>query len=231
MAAPDASRAQGRSASAADISDLRGALDFLRGLPGQLLETDVPADPYLELAGIYRRIGAGTPVAPPTRIGPAVLFRRLSGFDMAAVVGVLASRERAALLLGTAPERLAFDLLAALERPVAPVVVAAGDAPCREVVVEPPFDLRALIPATTSTTRDAGAFLNLGLLRAQDPETGRSDVTIHRMCVLGPDTMTVCFSGPRHINDFRAKAERLGQPRPVSVSIGLDPAVLLAASF
>ena len=44
----------------------------------------------------------------------------------------------------------------------------------------------------------APALFNLGLLRAEDPETGVSDVTIHRMCVIGPDTMTasVPFSAP-----------------------------------
>jgi UbiD family decarboxylase len=220
------------AARAAEITDLRSALEFLSAIPGQLVTTDVPVDPYMELAGVYRRVGAGTPVAPPTRIGPAMLFRKVKGYDMAVVAGVLASRLRTALLLGTTPDRLAFDLLAALERVVPPVVVASGQAPCQEVVVKPPFDLRTLIPATTSTTRDAGPFLNMALLRAEDPETGESDVTIHRMCIHGPDRMSVSFTGPaRHIDQFRVKAERLGKALPVSVSIGLDPAIYLATSF
>jgi len=57
---------------ASDIYDLRTALEFLSGIPGQLGATDVPVDPYLELAGVYRRVGSGTPVAPPTRVGPAL---------------------------------------------------------------------------------------------------------------------------------------------------------------
>jgi len=217
---------------AADIVDLRTALEFLATVPGQLLSTDVAVDPYLELAGVYRRVGAGTPVAPPTRIGPAVLFENVKGFDTKVAVGVLASRRRTALLLGTTPERLAFDLLAALERPIRPVTVPPAAAPCQEVVLRPPFDLRTLIPATTSTARDAGPFLNMALLRAEDPETGEADITFHRMCVIGPDTMTVNFTGPfRHIDQFRAKSERAGEPLPVSVSIGVDPAVYIATSF
>jgi UbiD family decarboxylase len=157
---------------ASEITDLRSALAFLSGIPGQLVATDVPVDPYLELAGVYRRVGAGTPVAPPTQIGPAMLFRNVKGCHMQVVAGVLASRRRTALLLGTTPERLAFDLLAAVERPVPPVVAPSESAPCQEVVVRPPFDLRTLLPATTSTTRDAGPFLNMALLRAEDPETG-----------------------------------------------------------
>jgi UbiD family decarboxylase len=56
-------------------------------------------------------------------------------------------------------------------------------------------------------------------------------VTIHRMCIHGPDTMSVAISSPRHIGVFREKAEAMGKPLPVSVSIGLDPAIYLATSF
>lgn len=216
---------------ASEITDLRTALGFLANVPGQLVATDVEVDPHLELAGVYRRVGSGTPTAPPTRIGPAMLFRKVTGSSMQVVAGVLASRERTALLLDSSPERLAFDLLEALERPLAPVVVPAPEAPCQEVVHRPPFDLRTLIPAPISTTKDAGAFLNMALLRGEDPETGASDVTIHRMCIHGPDTMTVSFTPGRHIDTFRQKAEALGRPLPVSVSIGFDPAIYLATSF
>ena len=65
---------------ASDITDLRTALDFLAQTPGQLVSTKVEVDPYLELAGVYRRVGAGTPVAPPTKIGPAMLFENVKGY-------------------------------------------------------------------------------------------------------------------------------------------------------
>ena len=72
----------------------------------------------------------------------------------------------------------------------------------------------------------------MALQRAEDPESGASDVTIHRMCLTGPDTMTVDFTGPfRHIDQFRVACEKLGRPLPVSVSIGFDPAIYLATSF
>jgi 4-hydroxy-3-polyprenylbenzoate decarboxylase len=99
------------------------------------------------------------------------------------------------------------------------------------VVIRPPFDLRRLIPAPTHTLRDAGPYITAGLVRARDPETGASDVTIHRLCLQGPDSLSIYFVPGRHIDQFRAKAERLGQPLPVSVSIGLDPAIYLAACF
>jgi UbiD family decarboxylase len=52
------------------------------------------------------------------------------------------------------------------------------------------------------------------------------------MCILGPDRLSVSFTGPaRHIDQFRIKAEKMGKALPVSVSIGLDPAIYLATSF
>jgi gallate decarboxylase subunit C len=167
--------ARGSGREAAEITDLRSALEFLSRIPGQLVSTDVPVDPHMELAGVYRRVGAGTPVATPTRVGPAMLFRTVKGSLMQVVAGVLASRLRTALLLGTTPERLAFDLLAAVQRPVLPVLVPAAGAPCQEVVIRPPFDLRTLLPATTSTARDAGAFLN------RESRDGSAALTTHRL--------------------------------------------------
>ena len=228
---PDELHAGQTQLQASDITDLRTALDFLAAIPGQLVSTKVEVDPYLELAGVYRRVGSGTPTAPPTQIGPAMLFENVKGYDMAVVAGILASRERTALLLGTSPERLAFDLLAALDRPVPPVVVPAAQAPCQEVVIKPPFDMRTVIPPIINTRKDTGAFFNMALLRGEDPETGISDVTIHRMCIHGPDSMSVSFTPGRHIDAFRLKAEALGRPSPVSVSIGFDPAIYVATSF
>ena len=71
----------------------------------------------------------------------------------------------------------------------------------------------------------------MGLLRAEDPETGQSDVTIHRMCVHGPDRLSVYFVPGRHIDQFRIKAEAAGRPLPVSINIGLDPAIYVASCF
>ncbi len=212
-----------------DITDLRSALEFLTSVPGQLISTNEPVDPVAELAGVYRHIGAGTPVAPPTRIGPAMLFQSVKGFSMPVVVGVLASRERVALLLNSKVDRLPFDLLQALEHPHTPITVTG--APCQDVVIRPPFDMRTLIPAPTNTLLDAGPFFNMGLIRAQDPETGESDVTIHRLCLQGPDRLSVYFVPGRHIDQFRKKAEAAGRALPVSISMGLDPAIYLAACF
>lgn len=163
-----------------------------------------------------------------------MLFNTVKGHPGARVaIGVLSSRKRTALLLGTEPKRLGWLLMDALQHLIQPTVIK-GPAPCQEVVHradDPGFDLRRLVPAPTNTPEDAGPYVTMGLLYGEDPENGDEDVTIHRMCLQGPDTLSVWFSPGRHIDVFRAKAEAAGKPLPVSVSIGLDPAVYLGACF
>ncbi|HHH44122.1 MAG TPA: UbiD family decarboxylase [Gammaproteobacteria bacterium] len=217
--------------SSAAVCDLRSALALLESRQGQLLTTSEPVDANAELAGVYRQIGAGTPVAPPTRIGPAMLFERVRGYDMRVLTGMLASRKRTAMLVNSSVDRLPFDLLQALEHPLAPVMVKPGQAPCQQRVHRAPIDIRKLIPAPTNTRNDAGPYFNMGLIRAEDPETGEADVTIHRLCVQGPDRLSVFFVPGRHIDQFRIKAEEAGKPLPVSINMGLDPAIYLSACF
>jgi UbiD family decarboxylase len=214
---------------AEDVRDLRTALELLETVPGELVSTSAEVDPEAELAAVYRKVGAGVPVQPPAPAGPAMRFERVKGFDVPVVAGVLGTRRRVALLLGAEPERVAFRLLEALEHPAAPVEVSG--APCQEVVIRAPLDLRRIVPAPTNTRLDAGPYITMGLLRAHDPETGAADVTIHRLCVQGPDRLSVYFAPGRHIDVFRAKAEARGEALPVSISIGMDPAVYLAACF
>ena len=71
---------------ASQIHDLRSALDFLREMPGQLLETDTQVDPDAEVSGVYRHVGAGGTVMRPTKEGPAMVFNNVKGFDDAKVL-------------------------------------------------------------------------------------------------------------------------------------------------
>ena len=65
---------------ASQIHDLRSALDFLREMPGQLLETDTQVDADAEVSGVYRRVGAGGTVMRTTKEGPAMVFNNVKGF-------------------------------------------------------------------------------------------------------------------------------------------------------
>ena len=148
------------------VTDLRSALDLLRDIPGQLLETDVEVEPLAELAGVYRHVGAGGTVMRPTKEGPAMVFNNVKGHPGARVaIGLLASRTRVGHLLGCDPKRLGFLLKDAVASPVDPVTVE-GPVPCQEVVYraeDPDFDIRRLIPAPTNTEEDAGPYITMGM--------------------------------------------------------------------
>lgn len=138
----------------APIQDLRDAIALLQQHDNQYLETDHPVDPNAELAGVYRHIGAGGTVKRPTRIGPAMMFNNIKGYPHSRIlVGMHASRQRAALLLGCEASQLALEVGKAVKnrsrrwssRPAAPLpeqIFLADD---------PDFDLRTLLPAPTNT--------------------------------------------------------------------------------
>lgn len=218
------------------ISDLRSALEYLKNFPSELTETDEIVDPNAELAGAYRYIGAGGTLQRPTQIGPAMIFNQVKGYPGSRIaIGVLASRKRVARLLGTSPQRLGFLLRDSVTHPIDPVLISNDKAKCQQVVhyaTDTDFDVRKIIPASTNTPEDAGPYITLGMCYATHPETGDSDVTIHRLCLHGKDEMSIFFTpGARHIGAFFEKAEQLGQPLPISISIGVDPAIEIAACF
>ena len=217
------------------VKDLRSALELLQTMPGQLVETHREVDPHAELAGVYRYVGAGGTVQRPTQEGPAMLFHTIKGHPGAKVaIGVLASRKRVAALLGSRPEDLGKLLYHSVEKPIPPVTVQ-GEAPCQQVVhraKDPDFDLYKLVPAPTNTPDDAGPYITLGMCYASHPETGAHDVTIHRLCIQGKDELSIFFTpGARHIGAMAEAAERLGKPLPISISIGVDPAIEIGSCF
>ena len=218
------------------VTDLRSALELLKELPGQLAETDVEVDPMGELSGVYRHVGAGGTVQRPTQEGPAMIFHNVKGHPGASVViGLLASRKRVGYLLDCEPEKLGFLLKDSVNNPLPPVTIPNDQAKCQEVVhlaTDPDFDIRKLVPAPTNTLEDAGPYITLGMCYASNPETGESDVTIHRMCLQSKDEISIFLQpGARHIGYFRELAEAKGEPLPISISIGVDPAIEIASCF
>lgn len=216
--------------------DLRSAIELLQKEEGQIAQTDGQVDPIAELSGVYRHIGAGGTVMRPTQLGPALMFNAIKGHPGSRVlIGLFASRKRVSALLGTTPEKVGRVLTDALERPIPPITVPSSEAPCQEEVhraSDPGFDLRKLMPIPTNTPEDAGPYVTLGHCYASDPETGESDITIHRLCVQGPTEITMFFTpGARHLEIFRKKAEEAGKPLPISISIGIDPAISIATCF
>lgn len=130
------------------IHDSRSAIDYLKTQPGELIETDVEVDPAAELCGVYRYIGSGGTVERPTKTGPAMIFNNIKGHpDARVLIGLLASRKRAAHLIGVEPDRVAYALNEALNNPITPRYLDKNEAQCQEVVhlaTEEGFDVRKL---------------------------------------------------------------------------------------
>lgn len=211
------------------LADLRTALAALDLMPGELVREREEVPARFGPSSRYAK-WAGTPAPPPTGPGPAVLFERVTpdspdGEARAVLMGLYGTRRRAAALLGATPAELPYRLLDAVASPLAPVLLPDGGGPGRSSL---PPDLTAL-PVPVLTAEDAGPYLTLGAVLATDPETGVRNLSVHRMCVRGPDLLTIWMVPGRDLELAYHAALRSGQPLPVAIHLGLGPAVLLSS--
>lgn len=216
--------------------DLRKVLAEIKDLPGQYHETDVEIDPNADLAGVYRYIGAGGTVMRPTTEGPTMMFNNVKGFPGSRVlIGLQASRQRVATILHHDYKTLGQMLNEAVTKPVAPVEVTREQAPAQEVVhlaSDADFDIRKLLAAPTNTEDDAGPYITMGVVYGHSVDHQQSDVTIHRMVLEDKDTIGMyIMPGGRHIGAFLKEYEAINEPMPITINIGLDPAITIGATF
>ncbi|WP_288762121.1 UbiD family decarboxylase [uncultured Lacticaseibacillus sp.] len=216
--------------------DLRSAIEELKAMPGQYLESNKEIDPEAQLAGVYRYVGAGGTVQRPTKEGPAMMFNNVKGFPNSRVlIGVLASRRRVGALMHQDWHNLGHVLNEAVKTPIQPVTVGKEDAPAQEVVhlaTDADFDIRTLLAAPTNTPDDAGPYITMGVVRGSSPDGSQHDVTIHRMVLEDKDTIGMyIMPGGRHIGAFLKEYEAKNEPMPITISIGLDPIVPIATTF
>lgn len=216
--------------------DLRTVLDEVKQIPNQYHETNKEIDPKDDLAGVYRYIGAGGTVQRPTQEGPAMMFNNVKGFPGTRVlIGLQASRDRVGMILHHDPKTLGHMLKDAVSHPLAPVEVTREQAPAQEVVhlaSDPGFDIRTLLAAPTNTPVDAGPYITMGVVYGHSVDGTQSDVTIHRMVLEDKDTIGLyIMPGGRHIGAFLKGYEAINKPMPITINIGLDPAITIGATF
>lgn len=219
-----------------DKWDLRKVLSEIKDDPKNYHETDVEVDPEAELAGVYRYIGAGGTVERPTQEGPAMMFNNVKGFPSTRVlIGLMASRRRVGKMLHHDYQTLGQFFNGAVSKPFPPVLVDEKDAPTHEVVhhaTDKNFDIRKLVAAPTNTPQDAGPYITVGVVLGSNMDKTMSDVTIHRMCIEGKDKLGIyIIPGGRHIGAFAEEYEKANKPMPVTINIGLDPAVTIGTTF
>jgi len=187
--------------------------DFLDELDSEneLIKITGEADPNLEVARILAE-----------NDGQAVLFENAKGSEYKIAAGVCSSRSLFARAMGIKREELLFKIADAIEKPGEPEVVDSG--PCQEVVGED-VDL-AEIPIPTYTSQDLGPYITAGVYITENKE-GRINAAIHRTSPIGKDGLVarICH------RDTHKFLEEAGGELDVSIALGLDPTVSLAASI
>jgi 4-hydroxy-3-polyprenylbenzoate decarboxylase len=187
------------------------------------------ADPKFELGGI-------TEVAAGTAECPALLFDRIKGYESGTRVftNATTTAQRAALALGIDPSLTPLDALKAwmkkrqtLERH-SPIDVdkAAFQA---NVMRGRNVDLGKL-PAPYWHRKDGGPYIGSGsIIIMRDPDGGWINSSIYRVQVHGKNRVTIQFDHlGRHGAIIAKKYWDKGEPCPVAVVNGQDPALFIA---
>jgi 4-hydroxy-3-polyprenylbenzoate decarboxylase len=103
-----------------------------------------------------------------------------------------------------------------------------GRGECQEVVETVP-DLDAL-PVLKCWPHDAERFITLPLVHTRHPETGKTNLGMYRMQVMGKDVTGMHWhrhkTGARHFEAWKRRGERM----PVTVTLGGDPVCTYAAT-
>ncbi len=224
--------------------DLR---DFLRLLEqrGELARVRQPVDPHLEMTEICdRALRAG---------GPAILFENPKGHAMPVLGNLFGTPERVALGMGetsVSALREVGRLLAFLKEPEPPTGVkdawrklpvfkqvlnmapkVVKRAPCQAHVWEGDEVDLGRLPIQTCWPGDAGPLITWALVVTKGPHKPRQNLGIYRQQVIGRNKVIMRWLAHRGgALDFREwQQAHPGEPFPVAVALGADPATILGA--
>lgn len=229
------------------ILDLR---DFIARLEqmGELRRVKAEVDPHLEMTEICDRVlRAG---------GPAILFENPKGYRMPVLANLFGSPQRVALGMGESGDdwqnalRETGKLLAFLKEPEPPKGLkdaweklpvfkqvlnmspkTVSSAPCQQVVKEGrDVDLGSL-PIQHCWPGDVAPLITWGLVVTRGPSKTRQNLGIYRQQVLGPNKVIMRWLAHRGgaLDYLEHQKANPGQPFPVAVVLGCDPATILGA--
>ena len=224
--------------------DLR---DFIAQLEkmGELKRISVAVDPRLEMTEIADRVlRAG---------GPALLFENPKGHSMPVLANLFGTVKRVAYGMGEDdPSRLreVGKLLAYLKEPEPPKGLRdAWDkwpvlkqvlnmapkevrgAPCQDIVWEGADVDLARLPVQHCWPGDIAPLITWGLTVTRGPHKKRQNLGIYRQQVIGRNKLIMRWLAHRGgALDFREhQLAHPGEPFPVAVALGADPATILGA--
>ena len=224
--------------------DLR---DFIKQLEekGELVRVTHEVDPNLEMTEICDRTLRAA--------GPAILFENPKGFDTPVLANLFGTPKRVAMGMGEESVealREVGELLAFLKEPeppkglkdaweklpvfkqvlnMAPKVVSK--AACQKIVLEgDDVDLTKL-PIQTCWPGDAAPLITWALVVTKGPNKDRQNLGIYRQQVIAKNKVIMRWlahrGGALDYKDWQEKHP--GEPFPVAVALGADPATILAA--
>jgi 4-hydroxy-3-polyprenylbenzoate decarboxylase len=229
--------------------DLRGFIDGLEAL-GELRRVADPVSPHLEMTALADGVlRAG---------GPALLLTRVTGHTVPALVNLFGTPRRVALGMGAAEVADLRDvgrLLAALKEPEPPTSLReagklwdmakavwdmkparVSSPPCQEEVVDGPEVDLATWPIQHCWPGDVAPLITWGLVITRGPRSVprprlRQNLGIYRQQVIGRRQVIMRWLAHRGgAMDFRDFARvNPGQPFPIAVALGADPATTLGA--
>ena len=224
--------------------DLREFLSMLEA-SGDLVRIKEEIDPNLEMTEIADRTLRGG--------GPALLFENPKGYDMPLLANLFGTEKRVAQGMGAdsiEALREIGELLAYLRQPDPPKgmrdlidkalllkkVLNMGPKtisrpPCQDVVIDTDaIDLNKL-PIQTCWPGDVGPLVTWPLVITRGPEKPRMNLGIYRMQLIGRNKLIMRWLSHRGgALDFRDWClKRPGEPYPVAIALGADPATTLGA--
>ena len=224
--------------------DLR---DFIAQLEsqGELKRISIEINPILEMTEICDRL--------LKKGGPAVLFEKPRGHTIPVLGNLFGTPKRVAMGMGqssTAALREVGKLLAYLKEPDPPkglrdvwdklpvlkqVLNMApkelSSAPCQEIVWEGKDVDLGKLPIQTCWPGDAGPLITWGLTGTKGPQKTKQNLGIYRQQVIAPNKLIMRWLAHRGgALDFRDFClANPGQPYPIAVALGADPATILGA--
>lgn len=235
MSAVRASAAPASEGTRAPGLSVRAALAALRDRAPQEIHAG-DAVPLDAVAADYARRFGGIPATRHARREDVVVYpARVAGQEtdpfagLDVLLGLYGDRHRLEAWLPGLPRmvtRAAVDDLLAAR---APARDHPGAAPCQQVRALR-VDL-GLLPALRATPRDAGPFLTLGVVLAEDVDRGPGAMSVHRLLVLDDRRLTLWMVPNRHLLRLYQRARAVGRPLPVSVNVGAPPAAVVASAL
>jgi len=202
----------------------------------ELNRIQMPVDSILEITEITDRVSKAG--------GKALLFENVQGSSVPLLINAFGSEKRMALALGQKRfediPRTIQSLFSAAEHDlslnekikiagkiiqlaqVRPKRVSRG--PCQDIVYSGSAVDLTRLPILQCWPADAGRFITLPLVITKDPVTGRRNVGIYRMQVIGKNKTLMHWQTQKDGAVHALKAGQRKQRLPVAVVIGADPA-------